>query len=310
MRIALVEPSRTVRRIVIGMIEAWGHSVCAYSDADEALASLRTDDDIRALITCAELPSGSGVQLCSHARALAGAQRPLYIIMMSSGGERAKLVQALDSGADDFIAKPPAPEELRARLRAAERLTSMQVELVRLATTDTLTGLLTRRAFFETVDKFWTGAEGRPLSVVVCDLDKFKLVNDTYGHDVGDLVLRGVSEQAQLIGVPVGRLGGEEFVFLLQEQLDAAIEIADRFRQAVAELVIHAGDQKIGITCSLGAAERGSEDTIDKLLRRADVSMYEAKRSGRNRVVATASLPKPIDHDHFADAVRPALHQA
>ena len=97
---------------------------------------LRSDKNIRALISSAELVSTSGMQLVSDARALAGPQRPLYIILMSSSEERSKMIEALDHGADDFIAKPPAPEELRARLRAADQITSMQTELIALATTD------------------------------------------------------------------------------------------------------------------------------------------------------------------------------
>lgn len=147
MRIALVEPSRTVQRIVTGIIEPWGHEVRTFMDAPEALACLRAERNICVLITSAELASTSGVKLVSDARSLAGAQRPLYIVLMSSSDQRSKMVEALENGADDFISKPPEPEELRARLRAAERITSMQAELITMATVDSLTGLLTRRAF-------------------------------------------------------------------------------------------------------------------------------------------------------------------
>jgi two-component system cell cycle response regulator len=111
MRIALVEPSRTVQRIVTGTIGPWGHEVCPIMDAPEALAFLRSEKNIRALISSAELVSSSGIQLVSDARALAGAQRPLYIILMSSSDERSTMIEALDRGADDFISKPPAPED-------------------------------------------------------------------------------------------------------------------------------------------------------------------------------------------------------
>lgn len=110
MRIALVEPSRTVRRIVTGMIGTWGHEVRALMDAPEAIACLKSNKDVRALITSTELASSSGFQLVSDARMLAGSRRPLYIILMSSSDERNRVVQALDQGADDFILKPPAPE--------------------------------------------------------------------------------------------------------------------------------------------------------------------------------------------------------
>jgi two-component system cell cycle response regulator len=224
---------------------------------------------------------------------------------MSSSDERAKLVQSLENGADDFISKPPASEELQARLRAAERLTTMQAELIRLAMTDSLTGLLTRRAFFDIATKLWksAGAE-RPISALVCDLDKFKRINDTYGHDVGDLVLRSVSSETSLIGAPVGRLGGEEFACLLEVRLDDALEIANRFRNAIGELAISAGNNTIGITCSIGVAEWEPGDSIDKLLRRADVSLYEAKRSGRNRVIAADTFPTSKDHEQWRGVAR------
>ena len=303
MQVALVEPSRTVCRIVTDMITAWDHEVRSCTDGEEALSYLRTHHDVRALITSAELRAISGLQLCAEARALAGSDRPIYIILMSSNDERAKLVQALDNGADDFISKPPAPEELRARLRAAERLTSMQAELIRAATTDSLTGLLSRRAFFKSAEAVWKN-ETAPLSTFICDLDKFKLVNDTHGHEIGDLVLRMFSAEAKEVGVPVGRLGGEEFAFLIEAGLEDAFEIADRFRQAIARLVIPMGSAKIGITCSIGVAEREPGDTIDTLLRRADISLYEAKRLGRDRVVVADSFSSTKDHDSWRGVAR------
>lgn len=149
MQIALVDPSRTVRRIVGDLIRHEGHQVCPLSDGDEALAYIKANQEARALITCVELASMSGIDLCRQARAIAGNRRPLYILLMSSSDEQNRLVQALDNGADDFICKPPIAEELRARLRAADRVTTMQRELFHYATTDFLTGVLNRRAFFE-----------------------------------------------------------------------------------------------------------------------------------------------------------------
>ena len=287
MRIALVEPSRTVQRIVTSLVEPCGHEVSSFTDAPEALAFLQEEKAIRALITSTELPSTSGMQLVSNARSLADAQRPLYIILMSSGDERSRMVEALNHGADDFISKPPVPEELRARLRAADQITTMQAELIALATTNSLTGLMTRRALVETAGKMLKRAcAGHPFSVLICDLDKIKVINDTYGHDVGDHVLKKVAEELRAIEALAGRLGGEEFALLVEGGLDDAVEIAERFREFVSELVIRAGTGTIGVTCSIGAAEWEPCDTIDSLLRRADISLYEAKRTGRNRVVA------------------------
>jgi two-component system cell cycle response regulator len=304
MRIALVEPSRTVQRIVTGIIGPWGHEVCPFMDAPEALVFLRSDKNIRALISSAELVSTSGMQLVSDARALAGPQRPLYIILMSSSEERSKMIEALDHGADDFIAKPPAPEELRARLRAADRITSMQTELIALATTDSLTGLLTRRAFVEAAERMLQRAcTGQPFSVLICDLDKFKAINDTYGHAIGDLVLQKVSGEVRSIDIAAGRLGGEEFAFLLGGRLNDAVEHAESLRETVGELAVGAGNNTIRITCSIGAAEWEPGDTIDSLLRRADIALYEAKRSGRNRVIAADSFSVGNEHDSGAGSL-------
>ncbi|MGB6542723.1 MAG: diguanylate cyclase [Xanthobacteraceae bacterium] len=301
----MVEPSRTVQRIVTGIIEPWGHEVRTFMDAPEALACLRAERDVCVLITSAELVSTSGVQLVSDARALAGAQRPLYIVLMSSSDQRSKMIEALENGADDFISKPPAPEELRARLRAGERITSMQAELIALATIDSLTGLLTRRAFVAAAERMVERATaGRHFSVLICDLDKFKAINDTYGHETGDLVLRKVSEELRAIDVPTGRLGGEEVALLTDGHLDDAVDLAERFRESVSNLAIRVGNRTIGVTCSIGAAEWEPGDTIDTLLRRADAALYEAKRTGRNRVVAADSFALSDEHRRWRGIAR------
>ena len=305
MRIALVEPSRTVQRIVTGIIEPWGHEVRTFMDAPEALVCLQAERDVCVLITSAELVSTSGVQLVSDARALAGAQRPLYIVLMSSSDQRSKMIEALENGADDFISKPPAPEELRARLRAGERITSMQAELIALATIDSLTGLLTRRAFVAAAERMVERATaGRHFSVLICDLDKFKAINDTYGHETGDLVLRKVSEELRALDVPTGRLGGEEVALLTEGHLDDAVDLAERLRESVSSLAIRVGNRTIGVTCSIGAAEWEPGDTIDTLLRRADAALYEAKRTGRNRVVAADSFALSDEHRRWRGIAR------
>ena len=130
MQIVLVDPSRTVRHIVTDLVRRWNYEVCSFSDGAEALSYIQQNDSVRVLITSFELPTLSGVELCARVRRLLDNRRPLYIILMSSNDEYTKCVQALDNGADDFISKPPVAEELHARLRTAERVTSMQYELV------------------------------------------------------------------------------------------------------------------------------------------------------------------------------------
>jgi two-component system, cell cycle response regulator len=310
MRLALVEPSRTVQRIVSGIIEPWGHEVQCFMDGPQALACLQADSEVRAIISSVELTSYSGMQLVRDARTLAGVQRPLYILIMSSNDERSKMIEALEHGADDFISKPPAPEELRARLRAADRITSMQAQLVHYATTDFLTGVFNRRAFVERAGKSLEWAlSGYRLSVLLCDLDKFKAINDVYGHDIGDLVLRRFSEAARATGLTVGRLGGEEFAFLVQEPLENAVFVAEGFRESIAEMMIRYSDNALRITCSIGIAESEVGDTIDLLLRRADVALYEAKRLGGNRVIVADSFPVREEHDRWRGVARQGARQ-
>jgi two-component system, cell cycle response regulator len=145
---------------------------------------------------------------------------------------------------------------------------------------------------------------GHPLSVLICDVDRFKAINDRYGHDVGDIVLRKIGDEVRSLAVPAGRLGDEEFALLGEGNVDDAIDLAEHFREAVSELAIRAGDETIVVTCSVGVAEWEPGDSIDSLLRRANVALYEAKRSGRNRVVAVDSFPLGEQHDHWLGVAR------
>ena len=288
MRIVLVDPSRAVQRAMRELIAQGGHEVLSFYEGKKALDCIKADAEVRALITSVQLPDISGLDLCSAARRLAGSRRPLFIIVMSSTEDFGLVVKALDNGADDFIPKPPMVEELRARLRAADRLTSMQCELIKYATTDSLTGLLNRRAFLEDASEACGGAGiGHPLSTILFDIDHFKSINDGHGHEAGDIVLATVGTAAKMVANgAVGRLGGEEFCILEHCDLGDAVELAEALRSSVKNLKF--SKSELGnITCSFGVAEWEQGDTIDRLLRRADIAMYDAKSKGRDRVVAT-----------------------
>ena len=305
MQIVLVDPSRTVRHIVTDLVRRWNYEVCSFSDGAEALSYIQQNDSVRVLITSFELPTLSGVELCVRVRTLLDNRRPLYIILMSSTDEHTKCVQALDNGADDFISKPPIAEELRARLRTADRVTSMQYELVRLATTDFLTGLSNRRAFFENAAKMITRAQYRhALSAIMFDLDHFKQINDIHSHDTGDVVLKRVAAETALLPGIAGRLGGEEFLLLTESDLADAFDIAQELRRSVERLKIFDGDKPVAVTCSVGVAEWEPGDTIDILLRRADMALYEAKRTGRNKVVVADTYAHSEHHGQWRGAAR------
>jgi two-component system cell cycle response regulator len=282
MRVVLVDPSRTVLKCVGRLLEARDHEVRAFTDGRAALDYIRSDPKVGALITSAELTSMCGIELCWEARLLATRDRGIYVILMSSSHDRRHLIEALDSGADDYIGKPPVAEELYARLRAAERVASMQEELVRLATTDSLTGVLNRRAFFERAREACSrAAGGEALSALIFDIDHFKRVNDLYGHDVGDRAICAVAHEAATQGALVGRLGGEEFAMLLAGNgLDDALCLAEDLRQKTAALQFDTSHGLLTLTCSFGVSAWEAGDTIELLLKRADVALYAAKTGG------------------------------
>jgi diguanylate cyclase (GGDEF)-like protein len=208
--------------------------------------------------------------------------------MMSTEYDQRSLIEALDSGADDFIGKPPLAEELYARLRAAERIASMQRELIRLATTDPLTGLCNRRGFFELATEACarTVPPDGSLSAIILDIDNFKYINDSYGHETGDEAIRACASAARMETALTGRLGGDEFALLLEQRtLPQAIEIAEDLRLRLAGRPFDTGKGQITLTWSVGVGEANPGDTVDQILARADAALYNAKLGGRNRVV-------------------------
>jgi len=288
------------------LLESNNHEVIPFSDGAEALDYIKSDQSVDVLITSSQLLSMSGPELCGQTRLLAATGRPLYIVLMSSTEDPGNLIKALDSGADDFIRKPPVAEELVARLRAADRVVSMQRQLHRHATTDSLTGVLNRRAFFAHAQEICARASGGSvLSAVMFDIDHFKRINDTYGHSGGDDALRALAHKLYKDYPILGRLGGEEFAILLEgKALAPAVETADQMRLGLQELKIKSGKHPISLTCSFGVSQWESGDTIDRLLKRADVALYKAKMNGRNCVVSGASMLDEIIYDDLGSVIR------
>jgi diguanylate cyclase (GGDEF)-like protein len=310
MRVAVVDPSRTVAKCLTRLLESNNHEVMPFSDGAEALDYIKSDQSVDVLITSSQLLSMSGPELCWQTRLLAATGRPLYILLMSSTEDPGSLIKALDSGADDYIRKPPVAEELAARLRAADRVVSMQRELHRHATTDSLTGVLNRRAFFANAQGICARANGGSvLSAVMLDIDHFKRINDTYGHSGGDEALRALARTLHKDYSILGRLGGEEFAILLEgNAIASAIETAEQMRRGLQELRIKSGNHTISMTCSFGVSQWQSGDTIDLLLRRADVALYKAKTNGRNCVVSAASVLDETNYDSLGSVIRSDPH--
>ena len=298
--VMICESSHVQLRILSQAVEDAGYLVHAAHSAEEVLALLKLmPTDI--LLTGIEIGDVNGLEVCWALKANRDTESIHTIVITASGQER-RLEESLDAGADDFIRKPVNMTELRARLRAASRLVRMQKQFRQLAETDALTGAANRRAFMHRLEMETEQARrhGSAVSVVMIDLDHFKLVNDTYGHAIGDRVLIETVKVVQKCLRDrdlLGRLGGEEFAVVLHDTpIEHAALAAERIRAAIEAMEISTdAGVAVPVTTSLGVSAATADtglDTPESLLLAADEALYEAKHSGRNRVVlAGAGAP-------------------
>jgi two-component system, cell cycle response regulator len=299
-RIVLVEDQlRTAQRMAAAL--AGPHQVDIEADLPKALAALG-EKPYDLLIVSLSLAAGDGLRLCSQVRGLERT-RNLPIIVLIQPGDEARLLRGLDMGVNDYLTRPVDHNELLARVRTqmkrkryADHLRGRLEESLELAVMDALTGLHNRR-YMEVhmkalMDAARTG--GQPLSVVVIDVDRFKSVNDTHGHDAGDNVLREVARRIQrnTRGIDLAcRLGGEEFVIIMPDTgTERARQVGERVRACIAGETFQADRElQVAVTASVGVATLGETDTFAEMFKRADRALYAAKRGGRNRVVAAAA---------------------
>jgi two-component system cell cycle response regulator len=243
------------------------------------------------------------LRVCSQIRTLENT-RNLPIILMAEPVDKPKVVRALDLGVNDFISRPVERNELAARVRTQIRRQRYALELrqsvhntMALAVTDDMTGLYNRRYFDRHLGIMLGKAQSqdRDMALMILDIDHFKAVNDSHGHDVGDAVLKEFAARLKrnIRGVDLAcRFGGEEFVVLMPDtDYSQAQLVAERVRQSIADrsFEVSAG-RPLSITVSAGVAlNEHVEDTPESMIKRADVALYRAKREGRNRVVFDAA---------------------
>jgi two-component system cell cycle response regulator len=250
------------------------------------------------VITDWNMPDLTGVELCRKIRS-AESSSYTYVIILTGKADKGNLVQGLAAGADDYLTKPFDRDELLARVRVGRRLIDLQRQieaknrlLLELTLTDSLTGLPNRRAI-ESWAARQIGAAARhgfSFWAVLADLDHFKKINDTYGHDAGDTVLKRFGEiirsQTRISDIS-GRLGGEEFVFLLTHaDRPGVLIVVDRIRQRLAAERFTFDGQAVQVTASFGIAGFSGKSAPDfaELLAKADDALYSAKHHGRNRI--------------------------
>lgn len=279
----LVEDDPNLALMLTRQLERAGHAVRTASSIAAARELVREPWDL--VILDRTLPDGDGVELCRELRA---ADPHAYIVMLTAADSDAAKLEGFACGADDYITKPAQMTEVIARIRAGLRIVDLQKQLLELSQTDPLTSLRNRRAFDERLQVAFEHARRyeRPLSIAMVDVDHFKSINDTHGHDTGDAVLRAV---AKIIGTGTrqtdfaARVGGEEFAILLPETpLFEALQFGEKLRSLIASGPV--AGHKVTVSIGIASMPHSQLPGTAELFRAADQALYRAKTNGRNRV--------------------------
>ena len=278
------------------------HKVAIEADPNAALFHV-AEGNYDLLIVSLGLENFDALRLCSQLRSL-DRTRNVPILVIADADNTARLVRGLEIGVNDYLTRPIDKNELMARVRTqvrkkryTERLRDNVQMSIEMAITDALTGLYNRRYMESHIGTLveQAAARGKPLTVLVLDIDYFKAINDTHGHDAGDDVLRefAIRIRKSIRGIDLAcRYGGEEFVVVMPEtDMAVATVVAERLRRRIASepFPIQQGARAIDVTISIGLAALGRDDNAARVLKRADQALYRAKRDGRNRVVPDAA---------------------
>ena len=304
-RILIVDDNEDNVDLLQARLESWGYQTCTAGDGEAALASVEASAPDLILLDVM-MPKIDGFEVARRIKA--NKSLPFIpIIMQTALDSTEQKVQGLGSGADDYVTKPIEFAELQARLNSMLRIKTLQEDLaererelremndklLQISQTDGLTGLDNRRHIEERLREMYEHSSrlNEPLSCVMCDLDKFKSVNDTYGHQAGDAVLRQFAQilrsEAREID-RVGRYGGEEFILLLPGTvLDAGVHFSERLRAAIEAHTFTFDGGSLKRTASIGVSgwPHPRITNCDSLVKAADDALYVAKETGRNRVI-------------------------
>ncbi|XOZ33633.1 diguanylate cyclase [Halomonadaceae bacterium KBTZ08] len=286
-KVLVADDSETSRNYIRNLLRNHLYQVYTAADGREALQCIQHDPAIKLLIVDYHMPEMDGVELIRLLRHKYKYD-DLVIIGLSGHGHASLSARFIKNGANDFLIKPFSQEEFHCRIMQNIEVLETRLRLHELAIRDHLTGLYNRRHLFEVCGEQYLEARRHlnPFTVAVVDIDHFKSINDSYGHEVGDRVIALVADrmQAYFSGSFVARLGGEEFgVVFAERSLDAVRGELDAFREEMASKGVELTDYSLGITVSIGATDDYG-DTFNDMIKRADELLYASKEGGRNQL--------------------------
>lgn len=309
LKVLVVEDSKATIKDICDYLGHMGIHHPLVAETGQAAINLFRDHRPDIILLDIVLPDIDGFEVARQIRALEQDGDWAAIIFQTNQSKEEHLARGIEAGGDDYLVKPISEMVLISKVKAMRRLVEMQralvevthqmnaanKELQRLSTTDGLTGIANRRFFDELLDREWRRCARMkmPMSLVMIDVDNFKLYNDTYGHQAGDECLKAVAEQVALGATRAGdlaaRYGGEEFALILGEtDSDGAICLANKTRQRVSERQIPHDPsvfRQVTISCGVATVMPNDKLSLEVLLQSADHALYLAKEQGRNRVV-------------------------
>jgi two-component system, cell cycle response regulator len=291
MKILLVEDSYVERRKLGAFLTEWGFDYQAVGSGTEAVKLLEGANPPDLVLLDWLLPGLDGIDVLRRIRKLSHGTY-IYTVMLTAKTHKKDRIAAMEAGADDYLAKPIDPTDLRSRIVVGKRILELQQSLRFAATHDFLTNLLNRPEILVALQREIARGvrEQACMTIILADIDHFKRVNDTLGHAAGDEVLKEVARRLKVDLRPydlVGRYGGEEFLILLPGcSLENGTRRADAIRGLVCKDPIKTPFGTTSVTLSMGLTETSAhrDCSISEFLHEADLSMYEAKKKGRNRV--------------------------
>ena len=303
MKVLIAEDDSISCRMLEALLVKWGYEVMVATEGEEAWGILQGKDAPRLAVLDWMMPGRDGIDICRSIRQQKG--RPyIYILLLTARGQKKDVVEGLEGGADDYVTKPFDPYELRARLRAGRRIVELQEQLLQArealrdqASRDPLTDLWNHGIILAILRKELARASRTHghFAVAMADVDRFKAINDTYGHLAGDAVLREASRRlrgAMRTYDSLGRYGGDEFLAVIPGcDPAAAARFAESFRARIDRKAMETPEGLIPVSLSLGVVslEKLNNVGAETLVRLADAALYRAKIAGRNRVaLATA----------------------